>query len=277
MGNGLINKVVLCFDRVFWDGASDVFGRVARTRGNDADPSAEGWVREERGFCYLFWGLQRVVNRPVLCIVCSGTAAETLEREDDDAVVARVMGVLRRMFQGGGPRGRPRHSRARTRIPEPRRSIVTRWGCDPFSRGAYSYVSVHGSGEDYDLLARPVGRRLFFAGEATCRQHPTVAAGAVLSGLREASRVADVHGRERSVEVNALLRGPLPAGVASPFALSEGVEEEARAWRDDAWRAWRHRRLEAKRESERAATGRARRRERRSERRGERGRAGARR
>ncbi|KAK2374959.1 gamma-glutamyl peptidase [Trifolium repens] len=68
-------------------------------------------------------------------------------------------------------------------------SICTRWGSDPLSYGSYSHVSVHSSGQDYDILAENVGNRLFFAGEATCRQYPTTMHGAFMSGLREASRI----------------------------------------------------------------------------------------
>jgi lysine-specific histone demethylase 1 len=74
-----------------------------------------------------------------------------------------------------------------------KRSIVTDWGGNPFCRGSYSYVGVDASGADYDELARPVGGRVFFAGEATHGQHPATATGAYLSGLREAQRIDWVH------------------------------------------------------------------------------------
>jgi hypothetical protein len=46
------------------------------------------------------------------------------------------------------------------------------------------------------LLASPVNddedtQRLFFAGEHTIRNYPATAHGALLSGLREAARIAD--------------------------------------------------------------------------------------
>jgi hypothetical protein len=42
-------------------------------------------------------------------------------------------------------------------VPLPCHAAVKRWGRDPFSRGAYSYVAVDGSGGDYDLMAASVG------------------------------------------------------------------------------------------------------------------------
>lgn len=46
-----------------------------------------------------------------------------------------------------------------------------------------------------DALAEPVASRLYFAGEATNREYPTTAAGAFLTGVREATRIAADHGR----------------------------------------------------------------------------------
>ena len=53
--------------------------------------------------------------------------------------------------------------------------------------------------DDYDILARPLFPdenegalpRVFFAGEHTNREHPSTVHGAFLSGLREASRIAE--------------------------------------------------------------------------------------
>lgn len=65
--------------------------------------------------------------------------------------------------------------------PVPTATCVTRWANDPFSFGAYSYVPVGGSGQDYEELAQPAGERVFLAGEATFRPHPATAHGAYLS------------------------------------------------------------------------------------------------
>ena len=87
--------------------------------------------------------------------------------------------------------------------------VVTRWKSDPWTRGSYSFVSVDSSGSDYDVLAEPIVPavstaatcsanldlqvpRVFFAGEHTIRNYPATVHGALLSGLREARKVADI-------------------------------------------------------------------------------------
>jgi len=69
------------------------------------------------------------------------------------------------------------------------RSHVYDWLSDPFSRGAYSYITV-GSKAARSILAKPIDRTLFFAGEATdtSGQASTVA-GALASGQRAAQEV----------------------------------------------------------------------------------------
>jgi hypothetical protein len=103
------------------------------------------------------------------------------------------MVVLRKLFRNAS-------------VPDPVASVVTNWGLDPFSRGAYSYVAVGASGRDYDILGRPVENCLFFAGEATCKEHPDTVGGAILSGLREAVRIIDLlnTGNDYIAEVEAL-------------------------------------------------------------------------
>ena len=90
-------------------------------------------------------------------------------------------------------------------VPTPKETVVTRWRADPWSRGSYSFVSTGSSGNDYDMLATPVipgnpGKnndmiknppRIFFGGEHTIRNYPATVHGALLSGLREAGRIAD--------------------------------------------------------------------------------------
>ncbi len=67
------------------------------------------------------------------------------------------------------------------KVTAPTACVVSRWASDPFSRGSYSFVAVGASGKDYDALAAPVARRLLWAGEHTCKEHPDTVGGAMLT------------------------------------------------------------------------------------------------
>ncbi|XP_068633798.1 lysine-specific histone demethylase 1A isoform X2 [Battus philenor] len=168
LGYGNLNKVVLCFERTFWDPSANLFGHVGTTTAS-------------RGELFLFWNLY---SAPVLLALVAGEAAAVMENVTDDVIVGRCIAVLKSIF-------------GHAAVPQPKECVVTRWRADPFARGSYSFVAVGSSGTDYDLLAAPVPastgeNRLFFAGEHTMRNYPATVHGAFLSGLREAGRLADL-------------------------------------------------------------------------------------
>ncbi|KYN31338.1 Lysine-specific histone demethylase 1A [Trachymyrmex septentrionalis] len=171
--NTEIPKVVLCFERIFWDPTANLFGHVGSTTAS-------------RGELFLFWNLYKA---PVLLALVAGEAACVMENVSDDVIVGRCIAVLKGIF-------------GNQVVPQPRESVVTRWRADPWARGSYSFVAVGSSGSDYDLLAAPVSPphlvnqpppqpRVFFAGEHTIRNYPATVHGAFLSGLREGGRIAD--------------------------------------------------------------------------------------
>ncbi|CAF1070962.1 unnamed protein product [Rotaria magnacalcarata] len=168
VGFGNLNKVVLCFDKIFWDANHTLFAHV------NASTSS-------RGELFLFWCFTKP---PILIALVAGDAANVVECATDDVIIGRTLVVLRNIFGS-------------VAVPSPKESLVTRWKSDPFARGSYSYVAVGASGDDYDTLARPVEYpgdkipRVYFAGEHTNRNYPATVHGALLSGLREARRVAD--------------------------------------------------------------------------------------
>ena len=154
LGYGNLNKVVLCFDRIFWDQSANLFGHVGSTTAS-------------RGELFLFWNLYKA---PVLLALVAGEAAGIMENVSDDVIVGRCIAVLKGIF-------------GNTAVPVPRETVVTRWRADPWSKGSYSFVSTGSSGNDYDILATPIipgnpGKqndmiknppRVFFAGEHTIR------------------------------------------------------------------------------------------------------------
>ena len=69
----------------------------------------------------------------------------------------------------------------------------TDWGADPLARGAYAAARV-GHNKKRRLLSRPVGDRIFFAGEATVPEWATQVAAAYISGQRAARKADKVLG-----------------------------------------------------------------------------------
>ncbi|KAI5744488.1 hypothetical protein M8J76_002663 [Diaphorina citri] len=161
------SSVVLCFDKIFWDPAENLFGHVGSTTAS-------------RGELFLFWNLYQA---PVLLALVAGEAASILEDVSDETIVGRCIAVLKGIF--------PTNT-----VPQPKETVVTRWKADPFAKGSYSFVAVGASGSDYDTLGLPVKDdkdipRLFFAGEHTIRNYPATVHGAFLSGLKEGGHIVD--------------------------------------------------------------------------------------
>lgn len=165
LGSGGLMKVALEFPEKFWCD-SDLFGALRE-------------IPEKRGLFYVFWSLFGAIGRPVLLALVIEPLVEDMEKQADSVVVEGAMELLKRAYKDA---------------PDPIVTSVTRWDSDPYARGAYSYIPVGSSGEDYDILAEPVGPSLFFAGEHTCRKNPTTCASGMISGLREASRIAEKFG-----------------------------------------------------------------------------------
>ncbi|CAH1799050.1 unnamed protein product [Owenia fusiformis] len=127
MGFGNLNKVVLCFDRIFWDPNANLFGHVGSTTAS-------------RGELFLFWNLYKA---PVLLALVAGEAAAIMENVSDDVIVGRSIAVLKGIFGNNA-------------VPQPKETVVTRWRADPWSRGSYSFVAAGSAGNDYDIMATPI-------------------------------------------------------------------------------------------------------------------------
>lgn len=91
--------------------------------------------------------------------------------------------------------------RAASTVPLPTEVVVTRWGADPYARGAFSFYRVGSGPSDRRALAAPVGDRLYFAGEATSDDAPGTVQGALLSGRRAARQVDGVASSNATVVV----------------------------------------------------------------------------
>lgn len=112
---------------------------------------------------------------PILLGFNAADNGRELEVSTDEQTVAGAMASLKRLF------GR--------NLPEPLDYQITRWWSDPFARGAYSFNALGSTPGMRDQLAQSLAGRLFFAGEATERQHFGTAHGAYRSGLRAAREI----------------------------------------------------------------------------------------
>ena len=175
LGFGTLNKLILVFDKPFWDVNQDMFGLLREPEVKDS-LDQEDYIAN-RGRFYFFWNCIKTTGRPVLISLLAGDAAHQAESSSDTDLVAEVTQELSKIF-------------SRQKIPEPLETIVTRWGKDRFARGSYSYVGATSQPGDYEALAAPIGT-LHFAGEATCATHPATVHGAYISGLRAATEVIE--------------------------------------------------------------------------------------
>ncbi|KAL8830511.1 MAG: hypothetical protein Q9191_001384 [Dirinaria sp. TL-2023a] len=175
LGFGKLNKVILVYDKPFWNVDQDMFGLLREAEVPES-LDQEDYVAN-RGRFYLFWNCIKTTGLPLLIALMAGDAAHQAENTSDADLVAGVTQDLALMFK-------------QTKIPLPIETIVTRWGNDRFARGTYSYVGATAQPGDYEAMAKPIGN-LHFAGEATCGTHPATVHGAYISGLRAASDIID--------------------------------------------------------------------------------------
>jgi len=201
LGFGNLNKVILMFPKVFWSEDEDMFGHVAE------DPAS-------RGEAFLFYSYAHISGGAQLTALIAGSAAEEHEKRSATDSVTRVMDILRSIYE---PKG--------ILVPAPLQALITRWGSDPMAYGAYSSLPIgsHG-GEDYDIMAKSVGNRLFFAGEATTRRYPATMHGAFYTGLWAA---ADVDAALSTIKIVPQFSNTASVEVVKAAARAE--EEKAAA------------------------------------------------
>ena len=111
----------------------------------------------------------------LVCLYGGAFAREAQDGLDDAALVA---GALEGLAQA-----------ADREIPTPVATALTRWRSDPYAMGSYSYFPVGAAPSDTDQLSEPVGGRVLFAGEHTIADWYQTVHGALISGLREATRL----------------------------------------------------------------------------------------
>lgn len=174
LGFGILNKVVLVYDKVFWEPDRHIFG-VLRDAPNRHSVFQKDYGAN-RGRFFQWFNVSNTTGLPCLIALMAGDAGFDTEHSSNDIIISEATEILRSVF------GKD--------VPYPVESVVTRWGSDRFARGSYSSAAPDMQPHDYDHVARSIGN-LYFAGEHTIGTHPATVHGAYLSGLRAASEVLE--------------------------------------------------------------------------------------
>lgn len=116
------------------------------------------------------YGLLRPWRREFAIVCVGGDHGRALEAEGERAMIAFATDALAEIYGADLRRAVDR-------------SHATRWGADPWSRGAYS-AARPGHADKRATLAGPLNGRLFFAGEATDPKWAARVTGAWTSGQR---------------------------------------------------------------------------------------------
>jgi len=221
LGCGLFNKCCLVFSYVFWQqhiqDDYDFWGVVGksecnttRTVGDDGNNGAKDHnhhQQEQRNYLIVVNPgtvdpVTGETSLPMLTFWFGGDFAKHVEEWTDESIMKDCMATLETICGSG-------------EVPPPLDYVVTRWGKETYSRGAFVYIP---PGVDSDrelqtmsepIFGEPIPKvpvrktrsavkledrpppkpSILFAGEHTTPYHPSTIHGAYMSGLREAYRL----------------------------------------------------------------------------------------
>ena len=127
------------------------------------------------------WWTSAPAQTPTITAWCGGPQAAALLSGEEGEIVARVLDSLASLWS--------ETPRRLARLLD--RADFHDWSSDPFSLGAYSYVTVGGLSAQ-KRLSRPFERRLILAGEATDAEETGTVSGAISSGKRAAKQALEL-------------------------------------------------------------------------------------
>ena len=156
---GLLNKIVIQFDKRFWPSKAHRLGLISESTNERIE----------------FFPARPASDNAVLIALTYGDYARSLERRSKEEILHIMLSQIKKLF--------PRVSKSN--IVD---MLVTKWDSDEFTYGSYSYIPPNASLDDCETLSKPVGNNLLFAGEATNRYYLGTVHGAYISGLRAASQ-----------------------------------------------------------------------------------------
>ncbi|XP_035207702.1 lysine-specific histone demethylase 1B-like [Stegodyphus dumicola] len=97
----------------------------------------------------------------------------------EEEIIDKCMSVLKSVFSDN------------SELPQPTRYFLTNWKEEKYGGSYGNYLKVGSSENAFDYLTKSLDEKVYFAGSVTCRNIPNTVTGAYLSGLREASKIAE--------------------------------------------------------------------------------------
>lgn len=172
LGYGSVVKVILLFDRAFWE--DDSIGCDAA----GGESLADACFLHDAQAVFPTWWTARSLRAPMLTAWAGGPKAHQLAGLSEKALIGRALDVASKLF-----------AISRSQLDAMLLAgCACDWSASPFARGAYSYELVK-AGEARQHLAEPVEDTLYFAGEATDLSQSATVAGALASGERAAGEI----------------------------------------------------------------------------------------
>jgi monoamine oxidase len=156
---GTVNKFLLVWDEAFWEEELQYIG----------------YTPAEKGKFNYFLNLKKLNKAHALMTFAFGDYSKQTEQMTDQAILEEIMAHLKQIY------GKD--------IPQPTQFLRTQWNENPYSYGAYSFVSKGGSSALFEVFEEAVEHKIFFAGEHTSRAYRGTVHGAYLSGIRAARKM----------------------------------------------------------------------------------------
>lgn len=159
LARGHVNKVILVFPEAFWD----------------INQQYIGYTGGKKGQYPYFMNFRKFSEWNALMTFAIGEFAREMEEQPDEDIQADIMASLRKIYDEAAL--------------APKKIFISRWTADPFTMGAYTYVPVGATHNDFYEIAKPLYQQLFFAGEHTTAEYRGTVHGAYISGIREAENI----------------------------------------------------------------------------------------
>lgn len=160
IGFGNLEKVMLTFDTAFWGNIKEYFYFDKRDQFQKFPSILDFSI---------------VTKQPTLILFYTAEFAEQMQTQSDEAILNEALNVLKEIF--------PDTYQA------PTNHHITRWSSDAHFCGSYSYCRDAQNANQMDILAENIDWKIFFAGEATCKEGQGYVHGALLSGIRVAEEL----------------------------------------------------------------------------------------